>query len=84
MRILDRYLLREFAGYLALGLIGIIAIFVVVDVFEKIDVFLDHHAAVPLVTRYYLYRLPEWLVQVLPIALLMATFIALGQLNKFG
>ena len=84
MRILDRYLLREFAGYLALGLVGILAIFVVVDVFEKIDVFLDHHTALSLLGRYYLYRLPEWLVQVLPIALLMATFLALGQLNKFG
>ena len=49
VRILDRYLLREFAGYLALGLVGIIAIFVVVDVFEKIDVFLDHHAAFSLI-----------------------------------
>ena len=84
MRILDRYLLREFAGYLVLGLTGVLAIFVVVDVFEKIDVFLDHHASLALVTRYYLYRLPEWLVQVLPIALLLATFLALGQLNKFG
>jgi len=84
VRILHRYLLREFAGYLALGLVGILAIFVVVDVFEKIDVFLDHHASLPLIGRYYLYRLPEWLVQVLPIALLMATFLALGQLNKFG
>ncbi len=84
MRLLDRYLLREFAGYLALGLVGILAIFMVVDVFEKIDVFLDHHAAFSLIARYYLYRLPEWLVQVLPIALLMATFLSLGQLNKFG
>ena len=84
MKILDRYLLREFAGYLLLGLIGIVVIFVVVDLFEKIDVFLDHHAALPLIGRYYLYRLPEWLVQVLPIALLLATFLALGQLNKFG
>jgi len=57
---------------------------VVVDVFEKIDVFLDHHAALPLIGRYYLFRMPEWIVQVLPIALLLATFLALGQLNKFG
>ena len=84
MKILDRYLLSEFLGYLLLGLLGVLAIFVVVDVFEKIDVFLDHHATLPLVARYYAYRLPEWLVQVLPIALLMATFLALGQLNKFG
>ncbi len=84
MKILDRYLLKEFLVYLVLGLVGIFAIFIVVDAFEKIDVFLDHHAALALVARYYLARLPEWLVQILPIALLLSTFLALGQLNKFG
>ena len=84
MKIFDRYMLREFLGYLALGLAGFIVIFVVVDIFEKIDVFLDHHAPAVLVMRFYIYRAPEVVVQVLPVALLLATFLALGQLNKFG
>ena len=84
MRTLDRYLLREFLTYLALGLVGFITIFVVVDLFEKIDVFLDHSAPAFLVLRFYLYRIPEVVVQVLPVALLLATFLSLGQLNKFG
>jgi lipopolysaccharide export system permease protein len=84
VKIFDRYMLREFLGYLALGLTGFIVIFVVVDIFEKIDVFLDHHAPAALVMRFYLYRAPEVVVQVLPVALLLATFLALGQLNKFG
>ncbi len=84
MRILDRYLLREFLVYLALGLVGFLGIFTVVDVIEKIDVFLDHRAANDLIIRYYLYRAPEVVVQVLPVALLLATFLGLGQLNKFG
>ena len=84
MRILDRYLLREFSTYLALGLLGFICIFSVVDVIDKIDVFLDNHAPGVLVARYYLYRAPEVVVQVLPVALLLATFLALGQLNKYG
>lgn len=84
MKILDRYLLREFLGYVALGLAGFIVIFIVVDIFENLDVFLEHHAAAALVMRYYLYRAPEVVVQVLPVALLLATFLALGQLNKFG
>jgi len=84
VKIFDRYMLREFLGYLALGLAGFIVIFVVVDIFEKIDVFLDHHAPAVLVMRFYLYRAPEVVVQVLPVALLLATFLALGQLNKFG
>jgi lipopolysaccharide export system permease protein len=84
VRILDRYLLREFAAYLALGLVGFISIFVVVDIIEKVDVFLDHQAPFPLVARFYLYKAPEVVVLVLPVALLLATFLALGQLNKFG
>ncbi|MEK7824762.1 MAG: LptF/LptG family permease [Candidatus Eisenbacteria bacterium] len=84
MKILDRYLLREFSVYLALGLLGFLCIFSVVDVIDKIDVFLDHHAPGALVARYYLYRAPEVVVQVLPVALLLATFLALGQLNKYG
>jgi lipopolysaccharide export system permease protein len=84
VRTLDRYLLREFGTYLALGLVGFITIFIVVDVFEKIDVFLDHRAPALLVMQFYLFRSPEVVVRVLPVALLLATFLALGQLNKFG
>ena len=84
MRILDRYLTREFATYLGLGLIGLLTLFLVVDVFEKIDVFLDHRASPWLVARFYFFQLPAWAVLVLPIALLLATFLSLGQLNKFG
>ncbi len=84
MRILDRYLLREFLLYLLLGLLGFLCIFAVVDVFEKIDVFLDHRAPLSMVLHFYLYRSPDVVVQVMPVALLMATFLALGQLNKFG
>jgi lipopolysaccharide export system permease protein len=84
VNLLDRYVLREFALYLLLGLVGFLCVFMAVDVIEKMDVFLDHHAASDLIARYYLYRTPEVIVQVMPVALLLATFLALGQLNKFG
>ncbi len=84
MKQLDRYVLREFLGYVLLGLSGFIVIFVVVDVFEKISVFLDHQAPLGTVARFYMSLAPQVIVQVLPVALLLATFLALGQLNKFG
>ena len=84
MKLLDRYVLREFLGYVLLGLSGFIVIFIVVDIFEKIATFLDNRAPIDVVARFYLYRAPEVVVQVLPVALLLATFLALGQLNKFG
>jgi len=84
MRILDRYLLREFILFLALGLIGFIVIFIVVDLIEKMDVFLDHRAPFLLVGEYFINLAPDVVVKMLPVALLLATFLALGQLNKFG
>ena len=84
MRILDRYLLREFIGYLFLGLLGFIVIFIVVDLIEKMDVFLDHKAPWPLVAQYFLNLAPDVVVKMLPVSLLLATFLSLGQLNKFG
>jgi len=84
VRILDRYLLREFLVYLALGLLGFIVIFIVVDLIEKMDVFLDHRAPWGLVAQYFLNLAPDVVVKMLPVALLLATFLALGQLNKFG
>src|SRR5512134_4105595 len=84
MRILDRYLLREFLVYLMLGLLGFIVIFIVVDLIEKMDVFLDHRAPALLVARYFLNLTPDVVVKMLPVSLLLATFLALGQLNKFG
>lgn len=84
MRILDRYLLREFLLYLALAMVGCIVIFVVVDLIEKMDVFLDHRAPLPLILQYFANLAPEVVVKMLPVALLLATFLSLGQLNKFG
>ena len=84
MKILDRYLLREFSGYLALGVTGFVVILLVVELFQRIDVFLDQHAPPQTVARYLLLQAPQTIVQILPIAMLLATFLALGQLNKFG
>ena len=84
MRLLDRYLLREFVGYLVLSLLGCFVIFLVVDLVEKIDVFLDHHASAGLMAQYFLNLAPEAVDKMMPVALLLATFLSLGQLNKFG
>jgi len=84
VRILDRYLLREFFSYLVLGVTGFVAILLVVELFQRIDVFLDQHAPPQVVLRYIALQAPQTIVQILPIAMLLATFLALGQLNKFG
>lgn len=84
MRLLDRYVLVEFVKLLLLSLCAFVVIFAIVDLFEKIQDFMDGHASFLIVARYYLYKIPWVTVQVLPVALLMATFLTLGQMSKFN
>jgi lipopolysaccharide export system permease protein len=84
LRLFDRYVLREFLLLLALSLVAFVAIFAIVDLFEKIQDFMDGHASAWTIARYYLFKIPYVVVNVLPVALLMSTFLTLGQMSKFN
>lgn len=84
LRRFDRYVLREFLLLLGLSLVAFVAIFAIVDLFEKIRDFMDGNATAWTVARYYLYKVPYVVVNVLPVALLMSTFLTLGQMSRFN
>ncbi len=84
LKIVDRYLLREFGLYLLLGLSTFIGIYIVVDLFEKIDVFIDYQAPAALILVYFANKLPLIVIQVLPVAMLLGAILALGHLRKFN
>jgi lipopolysaccharide export system permease protein len=82
MRILDRYLIRQFCFALLFSLIAFWVIFLVVDLVEHVDKYYDKQASVFLVTKYYLYFTPYILVLALPVAMLLSCLFSLGQLAK--
>jgi lipopolysaccharide export system permease protein len=82
MRILDRYVLRETLTALGAGLVFFVSVFIVVDVFEKIDTYLDNHVPAATVAAYYLMGIPGIALQVLPMAMLLSCLLALGQLGR--
>ena len=84
MRILDRYLLREFLAYSLLGILAFVGIFVVVDLFEKLDVFVDHKTPILTVIRYYEHGLPTMLTEIIPLSMLMGSLLGLSQLRKYN
>ena len=83
MRIFDRYVLRQYLPALLLALLAFISIFLVVDFIEKLNRFLDHQAPAWAVVRYFAWKTPYIVVMMLPVALLMATFLTLGQMARF-
>jgi lipopolysaccharide export system permease protein len=84
VRRLDRYLLTDFLLYSLMGIFLFVGIYVLVDVFEKLDTFVDNKTGLEVVLRYYLWGLPVMLIQVFPLALLLGTILAIGQLKRFN
>lgn len=84
MGTLDRYVLREFVSYLVMSLLLFVGLFVIVDLFEKLNKFVDGNATVMQVLAFYVYGLPYIVVLTLPIAMLLASLLALGQIGRTG
>lgn len=82
MRLLDRYVLREQMVALLAGLLFFVSVFVIVDIFEKIDTYLDNQVPVATVSVYYLVSIPGIVLQVLPMAMLLSCLLALGQIGR--
>jgi len=77
MRLLDRYLLRELLIPFSYCLIGFLIFWMSFDIFAQLSDFQKLRLKPVEVAEYYLVRTPETLVQVLPIAFLLALLYAL-------
>ncbi|NQT97288.1 MAG: YjgP/YjgQ family permease [Candidatus Marinimicrobia bacterium] len=78
MKKLDIYLVRQFLTVLLMALLGFITIFIIVDIFEQLDKFIDSSVPFPIILRYYFYSLPWFFNIGLPMAVLIATVFSIG------
>ena len=84
MKILDRYLIRQFLLVLFFSLAALSIIFILVNLIEHIDYFIDRKANFITVLTYYLYFTPEVLTLVIPVAMLLSTLFSIGVLSKYN
>src|ERR1035437_2886701 len=77
MRLLDRYLLRELLVPLGYCLWGFLLLWISSDLFAHLGEFQRRGMVARDITDYYLVKLPEFLVVVLPVALLLGLIYAL-------
>ena len=82
MRIIDRYLIKSFLSALAYCLAVFFILFIIIDLFNNLDEFLKHGVSLPVILSYYGYFIPTLLVQVVPIACLVAVLFVLGNLSR--
>jgi len=81
-KLLDKYLLRKFLLLLVYSLLAFIAIFLVVDLVENIDKFIDAGITRQQALLYYLLNFPFFISTALPMSMLIATIFATGTLAK--
>jgi lipopolysaccharide export system permease protein len=84
VRRLDRYVMARFLSALAIALLALTVIFVLVHIMDHVDVYLDHEAPWPTVGRYYLLQMPYNTLLTMPMAILIATIISIGEMGRFG
>ncbi len=82
MNLIDRYLLASFLRTLFWAILAFVAIFLLVDLFDHLDNFLDDNARVLAVVRYYVFKLPLIIDLCLPVGMLLASLFTLGSLSK--
>jgi len=82
MKLLDRYLLRKFIGLLLYSMMAFIAIFLVVDVVENMDKFIDADLTKYQIFLYYTLNIPFFISTALPMSMLIASVFSIGVLNK--
>jgi lipopolysaccharide export system permease protein len=81
---LDRYVLRQFVITALFALAAFIIIFVVVDMMENLDDFLDRNATMGIIGLYYLYFIPEIIKLMVPVAMLLSALFTTGRLSTFN
>lgn len=82
MSILFWYIVRHYLGILILCLTGLVTIYLVIDFFEKLRRFLRHDAELSSMLLYFFFKIPDISFQLAPFAVLMASLLAIGLLNK--
>ena len=82
MRLLDRYVVRNFLQAYVYCIAGFISIWLIFDIFDNISVFLDAQFGFGRVLHYYLSQLPQIFVILLPVSLLLALLFVLGRMSR--
>ena len=80
MKILDRYLVKQFLQSIFFGLLAFTLLFVVIDLMENLGDFLDQDVPTRLIIQYYIVFIPEMIRLMTPVAVLLASLFTAGKM----
>jgi len=82
MNILDRYLLKDYLRNMLLMTLIFLFLFLTIDFFERIRMFLSNNATTTQMFSYLLLQIPISLPQILPAVILISSLLTFGNLSR--
>ncbi|OPY92416.1 MAG: Lipopolysaccharide export system permease protein LptG [Syntrophaceae bacterium PtaU1.Bin231] len=82
MTVLDRYISREFILTFGFVLLAFLCLYMIVDFFERIRMFLSNSATLGQIVSYHLYTVPGIVAMMIPACVLLAALITFGLLSR--
>lgn len=80
--VIRRYLLRQVSAVFFPALAGLIALYLLIDFSERLDILVRNNASVSSSLRYFLFKIPLMVSQILPVAALVSVLAAVGILGR--
>src|SRR6266511_2274222 len=82
MRLLDRYVVRNFLQVYLYCIAGFISIWLIFDISDNISTFIEQHIGLGVVAQYYASQVPQIFIILLPVSLLLALLFTLGRMSR--
>ncbi|MDR3402706.1 MAG: LptF/LptG family permease [Chthoniobacter sp.] len=82
MSILDRYVLRSFIEPFLMCFAGFIAIWLIIDVSDNFNDFVEAHATFKQIFGYYMTQIPQTIIMSLPVGLMLALLFSLSRMSR--
>lgn len=82
MKILDRYIIKQFLLTTMFGILAFTLFFLVIDMMENLDDFIDHDVGWHLVILYYVVFAPEIIKLMTPVGALFGSLFTAGKMSN--
>jgi len=79
LKILDKYLIKQFLQTVVFGLLAFTFIFIVIDAMENLDDFIDQNVPALKILHYYFVFAPEMIKLMTPVAVLFSALFTAGK-----
>ena len=82
LSVVNRYLAWQFISLFVPILAGFVLLYIIIDLFDRLDSLLRFQATVDAAARYFLFKIPLMITQITPPAVITAVLLAFGMLGR--